>query len=318
MSKNIQSYNQDNNFFQANSIDNEVRLRELFSIVWKGKWTIIFVTFLFGVASIVYALHKPNIYTSEVLLAPTESEQSGGLSALAGQFGGLASLAGVNLASQNTNKSQLALEVLVSRRFTSDFIQKHNILPELMAIKSWDLMNNKVVYDEEIYNFESRKWLREVEAPYKAKPSMQEAYKEFSKIFSATLNSETGMVTLSIEHISPYIAQQWAKWLVEDINQEMKERDVLEANRSTDFLTKQIEKTHIADIRTILYKLIEEQAKTIMLANVRDEYVFKTIDPALVSEEKSKPKRALIVILGVFLGGMLSVLFLLLKHALRK
>ncbi len=318
MSKNIQSYNQDNNFFQANSIDNEVRLRELFSIVWKGKWTVIFVTFFFGVASIVYALYKPNIYTSEALLAPTESEQSGGLSALAGQFGGLASLAGVNLASQNTNKSQLALEVLVSRRFTSDFIQKHNILPELMAIKSWDLMNNKVVYDEEIYNFESRKWLREVEAPYKAKPSMQEAYKEFSKIFSATLNSETGMVTLSIEHISPYIAQQWVKWLVEDINQEMKERDVLEANRSTDFLTKQIEKTHIADIRTILYKLIEEQAKTIMLANVRDEYVFKTIDPALVSEEKSKPKRALIVILGVFLGGMLSVLFLLLKHALRK
>ncbi|WP_306462760.1 GNVR domain-containing protein, partial [Klebsiella pneumoniae] len=71
-------------------------------------------------------------------------------------------------------------------------------------------------------------------------------------------------------------------------------------------------------IRTVLYKLIEEQAKTIMFAEVRDEYVFKTIDPALAPEEKAKPKRALICVLGTLLGGMLGVAIVLVRFAFRK
>lgn len=317
MSNKMESCNTDYGL-KINSFENEMKLKELFSIIWMGKWFVIGVTFIFGVGSIIYALNKPNLYTSEALLAPAESEQSGGLSALAGQFGGLASLAGVNLGTKTSNKSQLALEILVSRKFISGFVERHRILPELMAAKSWDLINNTLTYDDEVYDPIAKAWVREVDAPYKSKPSKQESYKEFSKIFSASLNAETGMVNLSIEHISPYIAQQWVEWLVEDINKQMKDRDVSEATRSTEFLTKQLEETHVADIRIILFKLIEEQAKTIMLANVRDEYVFKTIDPALASEEKSSPKRALIVLLSLLLGGMLSVLFLLSKHALKK
>jgi len=42
--------------------------------------------------------------------------------------------------------------------------------------------------------------------------------------------------------------------------------------------------------------------------------VFKTIDPAVVPEEKSEPKRALICVLGTLLGGMLSVLIVLVRH----
>ena len=135
---------------------------------------------------------------------------------------------------------------------------------------------------------------------------------------SANKDKETGMVEIAIEHVSPYIAQQWVNWLIQDINSTMKLRDVVEANKSTDFLTKQIQQTKIADIRAVLYKLVEEQTKTIMFANVRDEYVFKTIDPAITPEQKFKPKRALICVLGVLLGGMLSVMIVLLRHFVGK
>jgi LPS O-antigen subunit length determinant protein (WzzB/FepE family) len=64
--------------------------------------------------------------------------------------------------------------------------------------------------------------------------------------------------------------------------------------------------------------LVEEQAKTIMFAEVRDEYVFKTIDPAFVPEEKAKPKRALICILGTMLGCMLAMIMVLVRHFFRK
>ncbi|KKK82615.1 hypothetical protein LCGC14_2801630, partial [marine sediment metagenome] len=223
MKNNSNNLNQKNAPVANNIANDEIDLRELFTAIWQGKWIIIAITTLFAVASVFYAINQPNTYKSEALLAPAEQEQQGGLGgALAGQFGGLASLAGVNLgAGGGVDKTQMALEVLKSRQFTSEFIQKHNILPELMAAKTWNRETNTVIYDEELYIAEQDKWIREVELPFKPEPSMQEAYKEFSKIISASTDKETGMVKITIEHVSPYIAQQWVSWLIQDINATM-------------------------------------------------------------------------------------------------
>jgi uncharacterized protein involved in exopolysaccharide biosynthesis len=318
MSIEVTKYQQDVNFPSTQQMESsdEIDLRELFSVIWQGKYLIIAITAIFAIGSVIFAIKQPNIYKSEALLAPASAEQGGGgLAALAGQFGGLASMAGINLGGGGgADKTQLAIEVIKSRQFTSDFIQKHDILADVMAAKNWDMANDKIIYDADKYLVETKEWIREVDAPFKPKPSMQEAYKEFSKVIAVNAAKDTGMVTISVEHVSPAIAQQWVTWLVEDINKVMKDRDVLEAMRSTEFLNQQIEQTNVADIRTMLYKLIEEQAKTIMFAEVRDEYVFKTIDPALVQEEKAKPKRALICVLGTMLGGMLGVMFVLIRY----
>lgn len=318
ITQNPNTYKTDAQFPQTTS-DDEIDLRELFSVIWQGKWLIIAITAVFAIGAVIFAIKQPNIYKSEALLAPASEEQGGGLSALASQFGGLASLAGVNLGAKGTmDKTELAIEVLKSRQFTSDFIQRHNILADLMAVEKWDRDADKLIYDPELYNEQTNTWVREVKAPFKSKPSMQEAYKEFRKIIMVNKAKDTGMVNLSVEHLSPTVAQQWVAWLIQDINKVMKDRDVAEANRSSVFLNKQIALTNVADIRTILYKLVEEQAKTIMFAEVRDEYVFKTIDPALSPEEKAKPKRALICVLGTLLGGMLGVMFVLVRYFSRK
>lgn len=318
MENNLNKTKQANVTVESQNIsDDDIDLRELFAAIWKGKWIIIAVTVLFAVASVIYAISQPNIYKSEALLAPAEQERTGGLSALASQFGGLASLAGVNLAAGGgIDKTQMALEVLQSRQFVSEFIQRHNILPDLMAAESWSRETNTVNYNQALYIKSEDKWVREVEASRTPEPSMQEAFKTFRRIVSANRNKETGMITISVEHVSPEVAQQWVNWLVKEINTEMKVRDVQEANRSTSFLNNQLEQTRIADIRTVLYKLVEEQTKTIMFANVREEYVFKTIDPAIVPEQRSSPERALICILGVLLGGVLSVMLVLIRYFL--
>ena len=55
-----------------------------------------------------------------------------------------------------------------------------------------------------------------------------------------------------------------------------------------------------------------------MLTKVKAEYVLKTIDPPQVPDEKAGPKRALIVVLGTMLGGMLSVLIVLIRYFAKK
>lgn len=297
-----------------NNGDDEIDLRELWNAVWRGKWLIVCVTALFAMASVFYALSLPNIYKSDALLAPASSEQQGGIGALAGQLGGLASLAGVNLGGAKDDKTVMAIEILRSREFFSIFAQQYNILPDLIAAENWDLASNSIIYDEEIFLPENNEWVREVKPPRQAKPSMQEAKEEFDKLLKIAQNDESGMVNISVEHYSPYVAKQWVEWLVVSINLNMKGRDKQEAEKSIAFLQSQIEDTNIAEHKTLLFQLIEEQTKTLMFAEVRDEYVFKTIDPALVAEEKAKPKRALIVILAIVLGGMLSTVLLFIRH----
>ena len=92
--ENVQYVAISSDMFQTQNNDAEIDLRELWNVIWRGKWIIIVVTAIFAVVSASYVLSLPNIYRSEALLAPTDADQNGGFTGVAGQLGGLASLAG--------------------------------------------------------------------------------------------------------------------------------------------------------------------------------------------------------------------------------
>ena len=295
--------------------DDEIDLAELWHAIWSGKLLIISISIFFAISSIIYAVNKPNIYQATTLLAPaSEQGGAGGLSKMAGQFGGLASLAGINLSSGGTDKAGLALEILKSRFFLENFITKHKLLVPLMASKGWNLNSNELIIDEDIYDIQTKTWLSDDKTTERAGPSLWKAFKVLRDAVSISKDKENGMITLTMEHYSPLFATQLLKWLVNDINATMREQDKVEAQNSIDYLSTKLQETQLADMQTVFYQLIEQQTKTIMLAEVSKEYVFKTIDPANAPEEKAKPKRSLIVILGTILGGILSVLIVLIRH----
>ena len=307
------------NQFTQHSSEDEIDLKELWYAIWSGKFLIIAVSTLFAVTSAVYALSQPNIYKASILLASASSEGgAGGLSKLAGQFGGLASLAGINLGGGSTDKTALALEVLKSRKFIDEFISKNQLTIPLIAAENWDMVNDKLIYDSKLYDERANKWVRQVSFPMTSQPSSWEKYEAFNKIFSVSQNKETGLVTITISYYSPKLAKQWLTLLVKQLNDTMREQDSKYAKNSIDFLTAKLEQTELADMQNVFYQLIEEQTKTIMLAEVSDEYVFKTIDPANVPDTKEKPKRALIVVLTTILGGILSILIVLIRYFLIK
>lgn len=299
--------------------DDEIDLRELFGALWKGKWIIIVTTFIFAIGSVFYALSLPNIYKADALLAPAESSNGGGLSKMAGQLGGLAALAGVNLGASESSQTDLAVQVMKSRQFVEAFVNKHDLLVPLMAAKDWDLANNKLILDEELYNPNTGEWLREPNGLRGATPTAQEAFQVFNKeVLSISQDKESGLYTVSIKNYSPYVAQQWVNWLIEDINKVMRERTIAETSQNLAYLNTQLQKTAVADMQSTFYKLIEEQTKSLMLAEVQEEFIFKVVDPAVVPELKDGPKRALISVLGTLLGGMLGVAFVLIRFAFRK
>ncbi|WP_105213422.1 Wzz/FepE/Etk N-terminal domain-containing protein [Pseudoalteromonas sp. T1lg22] len=304
---------------QAAIADDEIDLKELFLALWQGKWIIIGTTLIAAVVAVVYALSLPNIYKSEALLAPAEDGQSGGLSALAGQFGGLASFAGVNLGSGTADKTTIALELLKSRSFIGEFVTKHELKPLIMAANGWDQANNKVLFDPEIYDVENYVWLREVEASKRPEPSLLEVHEKFTNEFlSVSQDKETGLVKIGVKHYSPTVAKELTDKLIAQINSTMRSNDISDAEKSIDYLTSALNETSVADMQKVFYQLIEQQQQTKMLASVRDEYSLKTIDPAVVAERKNGPKRALICIFAALLGSMLSTIFILIRSQYTK
>ena len=109
------------------------------------------------------------------------------------------------------------------------------------------------------------------------------------------------------------LLQKWVDIVIYNINESMRELDKLKAQNSINFLNESIKSTNVQSIREVVAKLQETQMQTLMLASSEKEYIFKTLDSAIVPERKSAPKRAVICILGTLLGGILSLLIVLIQ-----
>ncbi|MGB3724187.1 MAG: Wzz/FepE/Etk N-terminal domain-containing protein [Glaciecola sp.] len=291
--------------------NNQVDLVQVCKLLWSKKWRVVIVCSLSVVFAVLYALHLPNVYKSQATWAPATSDSQMG--AIGGQLGGLASLAGINIAGGGQDQTGIALEVMRSRQFLMNFIEKYNVTAPLMASISWDASTDKLLYDD-VYDPEDDMWLKGEDD----KPSLQEALKRFNEIYEVEHDKKSGMIFVSISHYSPFLAQAWVNALGHEINQFMKEQDQTEAKVSIEYLSKQIQSTKLADNRALLFQLLEEQEKKLMFTEVRSEYVFKVIDPAIAPERKVGPRRALIVIAWTLLGCFIIVLWIFFEHSFKK
>jgi uncharacterized protein involved in exopolysaccharide biosynthesis len=294
--------------------DDEIDLRELFSVLWAGKKLIVAITAVFAVVSVVYALSLANEYKASAVVSPAASGGSS-LGSMAGQLGGLASLAGLDIGSGESRETLEAMEIMQSWGFMEEFIQTHDLQVPVYAAVGWNEDSNSLKLDDDLYDAASKRWLIEDDLSGDIRaPSSWELYEELRERVAVSQDTSSGLITVSIEYYSPQVAKQWVELFISTINEYMRDRKLEQVNRNIEYLAIQIEKTAISEMREVFYQLIEEQTKSKMLAEASPEYAFITVSRAMIPEEESKPKRALVCILGTLLGGMLSVLWVLVRR----
>jgi uncharacterized protein involved in exopolysaccharide biosynthesis len=274
--------------FRVYAVDgaDEVRLQDLWRVVWTGRWTIMLAALATGFLAFAASFLITPVYRSTVLAAPiTESVSPGGLAALASQFTGVAALAGLNLGGDN--RTAEAVATLRSRAFTESFIRERNLMPILFP-DAWDE--------------QAKAWKPGQE------PTGWEAFKLFDGIRSVDEDVTTGLITVAVKWRDPGLAAEWANGLVTDVNARLRAAAIQESRQNLEYLQAEVGKSSQVQLHATIFSLIESQMQNAMLANVKVEYAFRVIDPATAAEKRHWPNRLLLAVLGLFAGGMIGIL----------
>lgn len=305
-----------NKIYETNSShkndEGELSIFEVGKIIWGGKWIIAIITTLFFCGSVIYSISLPNIYKSDLILAPAKEGSSNNLSSLASQYSGIAAITGINIGGNNSNRVTQAVEFMKSWAFLEGFIDEYDLKSTIMGTVGWNKSNNKLIYNEDLYDPALNTW--KTDGAESLEPTSFQTYKKLSSMIIISNDIKTGMLTISVEHYSPLIAFEWVNLLKQKINTFYQQQDITEAKTNIDYLKAKIKETNVNEMRSVFYNMIESQTKTLMLAEVSDQYLIKTVVPAKISEVKSKPKRSLICLFGGIIGMFISVIFIFISR----
>lgn len=285
-------------------IDDEIDLKELFNVLWTAKKLIILITAIFAIGSVVYSLSLDNHYKSESLLLARSASENQGLS----KYSNLAAMAGISLPSSGVDKAAQMIELIKSRKFVKHLMTFENILPSILAAKSYNNSTQELLFNQKLYESETKTWKN------KLIPSYLKAHKAYINMLSIAQNKKTGFISINIEHISPVFAKDFLELIIRESNELLRKKDMEESKQGLEYLTSELSKTPFVEIKESINALIEVQLETQMLAQINQDYILIEIEPPFIPEQKSKPTRASICAMGTMLGGMLSVLIVLIRH----
>ncbi|MCH9005215.1 MAG: hypothetical protein IH838_07975 [Proteobacteria bacterium] len=245
------------------------------------------------ISSVLFAFLSTPLFRAETVLAPAVgSETNSTLSRLMGQFGGLASLSGMQLS--GGSKKNEALATLQSKSFIFEFINEEKLLP-LLFPRLWNAHENE--------------WKTSDVGDI---PTLGDGYKYFLRnVLTIKDDQRTGLITLAVEWRDPIVSAIWANLLVSRVNSKIRQQVIDESEKSIEFLNRELSHTSVVEVRQSISNLIEAQVASIMYANVSEDYAFKVIDIAIASDidDFSKPDRFVIILLGLILAIVSVAIF---------
>lgn len=254
----------------------ELDLVGFIRLLWRHKLIVSLACLLCGVIAVVVALVTKPTFRAQAVVTEARDREMGAGGALASELGGIASLAGVDV-SDATGIGREATAVLNSYHLVEEFVKRNDLIPVLM---------------------------RNAKKP----PTLWLATKKFKEgVVLVHKDIRKGVTTVDVEWTDPVTAARWANGFVTLANELIRQRAIEEASRNIAYLNEQLARTTDVELRKVMYNLIENQTKTLMLANGRTEYAFTVVDAAVPPELKNRPHRTLMVLVGLAVGLTLGV-----------
>ena len=241
------------------------------------------------IVSFIISIYLTPMYSSDILVSDNDDSNETSTSAI----GGLASLAGIQLPQAN-NKSLSTLAILNSKTFLKAFIKEYDLKPKIFK----DL------------------WLEKTNSWSGEEPSDLGAVGELKKLIEIK-KVEGGLVRIIVSTYDPEFSLFIANEIVFFINNYMRKSAIEESENLIKFLEKEAVKSSLSDVKLRIFALIQENIAEKSLANVRQEFIYKVIDKAYLSDYPSYPNKLQIRLSGVILGFLLAAFLSVFMYFIR-
>ncbi|MBS3769818.1 MAG: GNVR domain-containing protein [Bacteroidales bacterium] len=309
---------------QVQQNKDEIDLLEVFLKIWKYKRFIIIFTVVVAIGSIIYSLVQEPQYEAEVSLYKKTSGEgrSSRIQNLASQFGMGGALP--------SGGDQFSIEDLTnSRRLNKKIIYKN-----------WDTK----AYQDSVTLIEY--WEIEGETEQE---KFEKALKKIKDLVSFNRNEETQLVTITILMPEAQLAADIGNYLTTLIEEYIQNEQETSTRQNLQYIEKRLEtikkelrkaeeelkrfreRNRIIEqspelqleygrlqrqvtLKQEVYTTLQTEREMAEIELVKETPVINVLDEALAPEQRAKPKRKLIVIVGTFAGFFLSLLIVVLRY----
>ena len=220
------------------------------------KLSIVFATSFFSISAITFSLILPNKYSSSATLV-LSSQLDSVASSISQDFGGLASLAGIDVGDSAKKDEDFGIEIIKSRSFLKHLLSFDGVMEQIMAAESFDFNAKKTVFDDKKFIESERLWIRKPKPPFGIEPTYLEAYEEYiNEILSIYNNKKSGIVEISITHVTPIFAYDFLNLIISELNTLTKEKEIKRSNNAMEYLSFESKKVQNLEVKVSLNKLI--------------------------------------------------------------
>lgn len=320
-----------------------------FKIIWKEKVWIVLITLLFAFGGIYFALTAREEFVSSGKILPEYQSKVGGLE----QLSGLASLAGIDVGSATGGGADaigpnLYPEVLNSTPFFLDLFRikvntKDN--KEMTFGQFYDtlILDNKIEEKDTKIKFPTSN--QYIAVSYQTEKNL----KDLRERINAVIDKKSGLITVTVKLPDPVVAtiitgysMNFLANYITNYRTEKVKRDLnflaerLDAAKGK-YYTNQAKKAQYSDqyqlsmmklqaadlqrerieseykISSTFYNTLLQKYEEAKLKLQQETPVIKVLEPPVVPNKRSEPKRAIMVLIAAFLGGILGVFFALIR-----
>jgi len=302
----------------------EISLLELLNVLLRRRRLALCLPLATALLTGVVAFLLPVWYSAKASFvpeAPPTAQLPGGLAGLASQVG-----------------LTLGAEPSQSPDFYSRVLRSRELLERILLTRYLDPRSTETPVDSITF----MRILR-VNGDDEA-DSLHNGVKALDKLLSVDVDDQTNIVTFRVDAPSPELAAQVAKRFIEYLNdfnthtrqsragerrkfieQRLSEgesdlhkaeedlRTFYERNRSWQGAPQLVfEEGRLhrrVEIRQDLYLTLSRQYQSARIEEVNDTPVITVVDHPVPPTEKARPKRALLIVLGFFLGGIVAIIY---------
>ena len=320
-----------------------------FKIIWKEKIWIVLITLLFAIGGIYYALTAREEFVSTGKILPEYQSKAGGL----GQFAGLASLAGIDVSSaagggSDAVRPDLYPDVLKSTPFFLELLKikvrtKDN--KEMLFSQFYDtfVLDNKIEEKNTKIKFPTSN--QYIAVSYQTENNL----KDLRTRISAVIDKKTGLITVTVKLPDPVVATLITDYGMNFLTNYITNYRTEKSKRDLNFLAERLDaakgkyfnnqakkaqysdqyqlsmmKLQTADLQrerieseykisSTFYNTLLQKYEEAKLKVQQETPVIKVLEPPVVPNKRSEPKRTIIVLIATFLGGIFGIIFGLIR-----